>query len=156
MLTLASNFKTYDENPLLTQKRSFAGVGVSVCLVPPSSGFVQRVSTDDFVQLMSVRGDFQLLGRWGTFRGRSARFVFKLRQMFATSCPRTLVRALSLASAHVRSLSLGYMYQSIALAIFCVWYAAGVLIGNIRLELSALRYACKGSRLEQFIQKAIV
>ena len=122
----------------------------------PHQGFVQRVSIDDFVQLMSVRGDFQLLGRWGTFRGRSARFVFKLRQMFATSCLRTLVRALSLAPAHVRSLSLGYMCQSIALAIFCVWYAAGVLIGSIRLELSALRNACKGCRLEQFIQKAIV
>ena len=122
----------------------------------PHQGFVQRVSTDDFVQLMSVRGDFQLLGRWGTLRGRSARFVFKLRQMFATSCLGTLVRALSLASAHVRSLSLGYMCQSIALAIFCVWYAVGVLIEGIRLELSALRSACKWCRLEQFIQKAIV
>ena len=66
------------------------------------------------------------------------------------------MRALSLAPAHVHSLSLGYICQSIALAIFCVWYAAGVLIGSIRLELSALRNACKGSRLEQFIQKAIV
>ena len=76
--------------------------------------------------------------------------------MFATSCLRTLVRALSLAPAHVHSLSLGYMCQSIALAIFCVWYTAGVLIEGIRLELSALRNACKCCRLEQFIQKAIV